>query len=80
MRIISQNGSVDAPYDSSCLFADGVGGIQCKFNGECFRLGLYSSREKAKLVLESIRNVYGIRPGYFQLPKDEEVIVNEQHD
>lgn len=80
MRIISQKGNIDVPYEKVVLFADNVGAIHCKFGGESFRMGLYSSKQDAKAVMKMIRDAWDNAYEMFQLPKREEVKVDEQHN
>lgn len=77
MRIISQSETVDVPYESVVLFADNVGAVHCKFGGESFRMGLYSSKQDAKAVMKMVRDAYDNAYEMFQLPKREDVKVDE---
>lgn len=88
MRIVSQDGSQDIPYEKAVLTeADGV--IFAYSDGMSLgcRIAAYSSSEKARKVMADIREEYAKffrsqgreyfyafkQPKIFQLPKDEEV-------
>lgn len=82
MRIISQDGNVDIPYESAVLICEE--GIVSAFanNGRIFCMGSYSTPEKALAVMEELRKKYedvgqwssyvGDYPRVFQFPQDEE--------
>ena len=62
MRIISQNGAIDVPYEKCCIWLDE--------NSKCVKLspigepdsnyvfGLYSTEEKAQKAMEMLREKY----------------------
>ena len=85
MRIISQNGTLDLPYDSTVL-----GMTETHLNGEihsyivlgycsqlqeCQEIAEYKTREKAKKAMELFMQKYIERSRYFQFPTDEEIEV-----
>lgn len=57
MRIISQHGNVDLPYEQIvvCHAMESVIGL---YNGEKYVLGEYSSKEKSYKAMEMLRKVY----------------------
>lgn len=76
MRLISQNGTMDIPYESVSIYAD-MGSIYAKSRVEnnSVRIGLYSSQNKALKVMKMIQENYGGRYTslYFKLPYEAEV-------
>lgn len=86
MRIISQDGEADYPYEKSLVYVDG-GEIIVVFNDEENVIATYDTEEKAKKVMESLRMDYTkfhVResekvyfafdfPKMFQFPKNSEV-------
>ena len=91
MRIISQNGAIDVPYEMSAIRnEDKI--IVLNMAGETGKgsvIATYSTSEKAKKAMEMLRNVYleyekGMSTEYlfafnvpkvFQFPQDEDVEV-----
>lgn len=63
MRVISQDGSIDYPYDKSVVFLDAYNEnnveIQLAGDKECLILGNYSTKEKALKAMELLREKYG---------------------
>lgn len=62
MRVISQDRSMDYPYDKSVVFLDpyNENNVKIQFVGdeECLILGKYSTKEKALKVMELLREAY----------------------
>lgn len=62
MRVISQDGSIDYPYDKSVVFLDPYNEnnvkIQLAGDKECLILGKYSTKEKALKAMELLRESY----------------------
>lgn len=73
MRIISQNGTIDIPYELAVLWCDNFGNIQCKVNSESLRLAMYPTKERAKEVLKDIMNAYRNDSSHYILPLKQEV-------
>lgn len=88
MRLISQDGGVDIPYEMSALSIGNFLGktviyVSSKLLDEKpFLLATYSSKEKALKVMGNLRKVFSKAPEYgdeyfedlvFQFPKDDEV-------
>lgn len=83
MRVISQDGMIDVPYEISAFsFGHKVDMsefniyIRSKFLDEkpCI-IATYSTKEKAMKAMEMLRNTYKDIQIIFQFPKDEEVEV-----
>ena len=61
MRVVSQNGELDFPYDQTViqLYCNAV---VCKpisnMTGRYYALGVYSTNEKAQWAMEMLRNAY----------------------
>ena len=91
MRLISQNGAIDVPYETSAIRNDDKLIILCMAGetGKGSVIATYSTSEKAQKAMEMLRNVYldyekGMSTEYwfafnfpkvFQFPKDEDVEV-----
>ena len=58
MRVISQHGNVDLPYEQ-IVVCHAMESVIALFNGEKYILGKYSSKEKAYKVMEMLRKQYG---------------------
>ena len=54
MRVISQHGNVDLPYEQ-IVVCHAMESVIALFNGEKYVLGEYSSKEKAYKVMEMLR-------------------------
>ena len=61
MRLISQNGKFDIPYDEIVveIFDECVVGRLKEYVGRDIILGSYSTEEKAKKAMEMLREEYG---------------------
>lgn len=57
MRVISQRGNVDLPYEQ-IVVCHAMESIIALCNGEKYVLGEYSSKEKAYKAMEMLREVY----------------------
>jgi hypothetical protein len=57
MRIISQNGNVDLPYEQ-IVVCHAMESVIALYNGEKYVLGEYSSKEKSYKAMEMLRKVY----------------------
>lgn len=76
MRIISQCGKFDIPYKRSMLSIEDTMIYAC-FKDSVWLMAEYSSHEKAQYVFKTLREKYGDRYGYYELPKDEDVEVED---
>ena len=57
MRVISQHGNVDLPYEQ-IVVCHAMESVIALYNGEKFVLGEYSSKEKAYKAMETLREAY----------------------
>lgn len=57
MRIISQNGRIDLPYEKVCLYIDNTL-IIASCNNEKYMMGSYSNNEQAVKLMEMCRKHY----------------------
>lgn len=57
MRVISQHGNVDLPYEQINV-CHAMESVIALFNGEKYVLGEYSSKEKAYKAMEMLRETY----------------------
>lgn len=57
MRVISQHGNVDLPYEQ-IVVCHAMESVIALYNGEKYVLGEYSSKEKAYKAMEMLREVY----------------------
>ena len=88
MRLISQDGGIDIPYEMSALIIEDFGSktvifaSSMLFKEKTFVLAKYSKLEKALKVMGNLRKVFSKAPEYgdeyfedlvFQFPKDDEV-------
>lgn len=85
MRVISQHGNVDLPYEQ-LVVCHAMESVIALYNGEKYVLGKYSSKEKAYKAMEMLRGAWineaiefthGIyyRNIVFQFPQDDEIEV-----
>ena len=58
MRVISQHGNVDLPYEQ-IVVCHAMESVIALYNGEKYVLGEYSSKEKAYKAMEMLREQYG---------------------
>ena len=79
MRIISQSGIFDIPYEMAVLCVE-YESIIAKVGDERYAMGNYSTEEKAIEVMEHLRRSYYLRgeryefeKDYFWLPAEKEV-------
>ena len=79
MRIISQSGRFDIPYEMAVVFVE-YESIIAKVGDERYAMGNYSTEEKAIEVMEHLRRSYYLRgeryefeKDYFWLPAEKEV-------
>lgn len=57
MRVISQNGNIDLPYEQ-IVVCHAMESVIALYNGEKYVLGEYSSKEKAYKAMKMLRKVY----------------------
>ena len=76
MRIISQNGAIDVPYEMSAIRNDDNLIILCMAGetGKGSVIATYSTSEKAQKAMEMLHEAYACER-YFQFPQDEDVEV-----
>jgi hypothetical protein len=85
MRVISQHGNVDLPYEQIVVY-HAMESVIALYNGEKCVLGEYSSKEKAYKAMEMLREAWineaiGFTHGIyhrniiFQFPQDDEIEV-----
>lgn len=88
MRVVSQNGSMDYPYDKSVVFLNrrnkSIVSIQLSGDTEVTTLGQYSTKERALKAMEMLRkswlresvefeNGFYNKNCVFQFPTDEDI-------
>ena len=72
MRVISQDGMVDIPYENHCFsmdYRDFTGAIVWKIgskNADVVAIAKYSTQEKAMKAMEMLRSAYTGMPVIFQ--------------
>ena len=83
MRVISQNGLIDVPYDLTAFHVAG-GFIRMNMMGENGKgtvIANYSSEEKAREAMKMMQEAYvrttHILPVVFFFPKNDEIEVSE---
>lgn len=91
MRVVSQHGNVDLPYEEIVvLHVDRS--VMAIHNGKEYTLGVYSSMKKSYKAMEMLRENYMRyatarsdsywfafdNPKVFQFPKDEEIEVEDE--
>lgn len=84
MRVISQDGMIDAPYEQITINIDYrnreqivAEGAHCSGGNTIFVLARYSTEAKARKAMGKLHNVwndFGIN-GYFQFPAEDELEV-----
>lgn len=57
MRVISQHGNVDLPYEQ-IVVCHAMESVLALYNGDKYVLGEYSSKEKAYKAMEMLREAY----------------------
>ena len=57
MRVISQHGNVDLPYEQ-IVVCHAMENVIALYNGEKYILGKYSSKEKSYKAMEMLREAY----------------------
>ncbi len=79
MRLISQDGASDIPYEKKCISVSQDGYIVahdnlCMPNGEMIKsvVAKYSSREIAIEVMDSLRHLYTLGSKTVRFPAEEE--------
>ena len=79
MRIISQSGRIDIPYDVAVVYVE-YESVIAKVGDERYVMGEYLTEEKAIEVMEHLRRSYYLRgeryefeKDYFWLPAEKEV-------
>ena len=76
MRIISQDGTFDLPYELAVVYKK-----DCEIHANIFGshdvIGKYSSQEKVEEVLGDLRNAYRNQKSAFYFPEDDEVSIDE---
>ena len=79
MRIISQSGRIDIPYEVAVVYVE-YESSSAKVGDERYAMGNYSTEEKAIEVMEHLRRSYYLRgeryefeKDYFWLPAEKEV-------
>lgn len=61
MRVISQHGNIDLPYEQ-IVVCHAMESVTALYNREKYVLGKYSSKEKAYKAMEMLREVYASMP------------------
>ena len=61
MRVISQNGKFDLPYENLAIFVE-YENVIARFENERYLLGQYSSEAKAIKAMEMLRETYAGMP------------------
>lgn len=77
MRIISQGGHADLPYERTHLCSN-TENVMARCDGKEYLMGSYATHEKAIKAMEMCRRYYDNRssvtePKIFRFPADEEV-------
>ena len=85
MRIISQNGKNDLPYEDTVIHTEYYKleqrDVVAIFKDEKYTLGTYSTKEKAIKAMEMLREAWKFETGIyhrniiFQFPQDSEIEV-----
>ena len=74
MRLISQNGNVDIPYDKAHILCN-MECVMARVGNYEYILGKYSDKAKALTVMEMLRKKNFWDKDVFKFPADEEVEV-----
>lgn len=86
MRVVSQHGNVDLPYERTVI-CHGEDSVIARCDGNEYTLGMYSSKEKTYKAMEMLREDYKayirarcnetififVAPKVFRFPLDSEV-------
>ena len=81
MRVISQNGKFDLPYENLAIFVE-YENVIARFENERHLLAQYSSEEKAIKAMEMLRKAWKFETGIyhrniiFQFPQDDDERLN----
>lgn len=80
MRLISQTGDIDIPYESSAIDRADVmiAAYSVNYNSKRIVMGMYSTEEKAKKAMKMLHRAYHDAVTHdnvsaFSFPKDDEV-------
>ena len=86
MRVISQNGNIDLPYEDTVIhteyFEIEPRVVVAIFKDEKYTLGTYSTEEKAIEAMKMLRNAWKFETGIyhgnniFRFPKDDDERLN----
>lgn len=74
MRLVSQNGNVDIPYDKATLL-HAQGDVMARVGDKEYLMGEYSSMEKSYRVMEIVREKNFWDKDVFKFPANEDVEV-----
>lgn len=77
MRLISQYGTKDCPYETSNVHVDIYGDSCDIWVDRCMFFATYSTKEKALKVMEDIRNSWVQDLAFYKFPADEDVKESE---
>lgn len=75
MRIISQTGMIDLPYDKAVLLDDGSGEIRCVLimaGSQLDMIAKYSTPEIARNVMQNLHKQYTTGSKVFRFPREGE--------
>lgn len=72
MRLVSQAGVADIPYEKAVIFHN-MDGVRAVVDGREYLLGEYSNILKSQKVMEMVRENNFWDKDVFQFPKDSEV-------
>ena len=74
MRVISQDGTIDMPYEMSIVWCEDSGAVLLQpigETGEYQTFAKYSTEEKAKKAMEMLRDAYGNNEFYHHIANSE---------
>lgn len=77
MRLISQDGTIDCPYETSSVHVDRYEESYEIGVDRCMVLATYSTKEKALKVMEDIRKSWMQDLAFYNFPADEEIKESE---
>lgn len=81
MRVISQDGNFDLPYENLAIFIE-YENVAARFENERYLLARYSSEAKAIKAMEMLREAWKFETGIyhgnniFRFPKDDDERLN----